>query len=80
MNLGRKLIIIGGIIMGLSYVPLLLMMFGHYPTFLMQEIRQNSGTYSVVSGELIPFIQIFVYGGFSLLIAGGTYRFWRKRK
>jgi len=79
MNLGRKLIIIGGIIVGLSYVPLLLMMFGHYPTFLMQEIRQNSGTYSVVFDELVPFVQIFVYVGFSLLIAGGTYRFWRRK-
>ncbi|PIY89493.1 MAG: hypothetical protein COY74_05755 [Nitrosopumilales archaeon CG_4_10_14_0_8_um_filter_34_8] len=79
MNLGRKLLIIGGIIVGLSYMPLLLMMFGYYPTFLMQETWQNSGTHSVVSGELIPFVQIFVYVGFSLLIAGGTYRFWRRK-
>ena len=79
MNLGRKLIIIGGIIVGLSYMPLLLMMFGYYPTFLMQETRQNSGTISLISGELVPFAQVFVYGGFSLLIAGGTYRFWRRK-
>ena len=79
MNLGRKLLVIGGVIVGLSYTPLLLIMFGHYPTFLMQETQQNSGTYSVVSGELAPFVQIFVYGGFSLLIAGGTCKFWRRK-
>lgn len=79
MNLGRKLLIIGGTIVGLSYVPLLLMMFGHYPTMmLMQETSVNSGMFSI-SSEFVPFIQIFTYSGFALLIAGATYRFWRRK-
>lgn len=79
MNLGKKMLIIGGIVVGVSYAPIFLLMFGQYPTFLLQETQENSGTYSVVSGELAPFVQFFTYGGFSLLIAGTTFRFWRRK-
>lgn len=79
MNLGRYMMIIGGIIVAISYIPLPLLYFGMYPEFMMVESKEGSDTHSLVPYEIAPIIKIFTYGGIGLLIAGITYRFWRRK-
>lgn len=80
MKLGTKLLISGGIILAISYFPLLLLMTGNYPPSIMKETFENSGTYSLISSDISPFLTAFTYGGFSLVIAGATHSFWGKQK
>lgn len=73
MNLGRKLLIIGAIIIGFAYAPILSSIFG-YPL-----LPRDSETIGIIAeGYTLP-IQIGTYMGFSLLIAGATYRFWKRK-
>jgi len=74
MNLGRKLLIIGLVIVGLAYTPILFSILG-YPL----QDQQDSGTISIVAAEYVLPIQISTYGGYSLLVAGATYRFWKRK-
>jgi len=78
MNLGRKMLIIGAIMFSISYAPLPILYFGMFSPFMI-ETPEGSGTISLIPSWAVPFVQIFTYGGFSLLIAGGTYRFWRRK-
>lgn len=79
MNLGRYMMIIGGIIIVISYLPLPLLHFGMYPDLMMVESKEGSGTYSLIPHGITPVIKIFTYGGIGLFVAGITYRFWRRK-
>ena len=79
MNLGRYMMIVGGVIVAISYIPLPLLYFGAYPEFMMVESKEGSGTNSLVPYEIVPMVKIFTYGGIGLFIAGITYRFWRRK-
>ena len=80
MNLGRKLLITGGIMLGFSYSPLPLMIFGVHPSFLKYNALDNSEIFSLVPEWSAPIFQALTLGGVFLLVAGATYRFWRRKK
>ena len=79
MNNGRKLLIIGGIMLAISYSPVPLLIFGGHPSFLKYDALDNSEIFSLIPEWAVPFVQFTTLGGFALLITGGTYRFWRKK-
>ena len=79
MNKGRKLLIIGGIMLAFSYSPIPLLIFDVHLSFLKYDALDNSGIISIIPEWARPFVQFTTLGGLSLLIAGGTYRFWRRK-
>jgi hypothetical protein len=65
--------------LGFSYSPIPLLIFGGHPSFLKYNALDNSEIFSLIPEWAVPFIQFSTLGGFSLLIAGVTYRFWRRK-
>ncbi len=78
MNLGRKLLIIGGVLVGFWFSALMQSIFQPGMS-LFSKIDTDSGTIIEYSG-IVPHMELIPLIGFALLIAGATYRFWGKRK
>ena len=81
MNFGRKLLIIGGVLVGFWFSVLMESIFLH--SMLFSKIDSvsvtDSGTTIEYSG-IVPHMELIPLIGFALLITGATYRFWRKQK
>lgn len=77
MNLGRKMLIIGTIIIGVWIGSTAFMIF-IFPSMIMpQHFDENSE--NMVMSYGVPYMEFIPYSGITLLIAGATYRFWKRK-
>ena len=80
MNFARKLLIIGGVLVGFWFSALMQSIF--LPSMFLSKIDSvsvtDSGTIIEYSG-IVPHMELIPFIGLALLIAGITYRFWRKK-